>query len=144
MTTTPATHERIEDEDDDRVEASPRAFGLLFAAVFAVIAFAPMWRGAPVRLWSVGLSVAFVATALLAPRLLQPLSRVWQRVGLLLHHIVNPVITGILFYAVLTPFGLVVRLFRGGLAAQLTPDEQASTYWRSRADSPWSNMRNQF
>jgi Saxitoxin biosynthesis operon protein SxtJ len=138
-----ATHERF-DEDDDTVEASPRSFGFVFAAVFTLIGLAPLWRQGAVRWWSIVVALVLLAAALAMPRALQPLNRVWQRIGLLLHHVINPLVMGMLFYLAITPFGLVMRLFGRGLSAHLAPDSRVSTYWRSRIDSPPAGMRNQF
>jgi cytochrome c oxidase subunit IV len=143
MVRSAATHERF-DDDDDKVEASPRSFGFVFAVVFTLIGLAPLWRHGAVRWWSIVVALMSLAAALVMPRALQPFSRVWQRIGLLLHHVINPLVMGMLFYLAITPFGLVRRLFGRGLSAQLAPDARLSTYWRSRTDSPPAGMRNQF
>jgi hypothetical protein len=131
-------------EEDEPVQASPRSFGIVFAAVFMFVGLAPLWHQAPVRAWSLAVATAFFIFAIAAPAALRPLSHVWQRVGLLLHHIVNPVVMGVLYYVVLTPFGLVMRLFGRGLSRDLAPDVSLSSYWRSRTDSPAAGMRHQF
>jgi hypothetical protein len=136
-------HEPL-DRDDDAVEASPRSFGFVFAGVFTVVGLLPLWGGEPVRPWSLALAAAFAACAGVAPAWLSPLNRAWLRVGLLLHRVVNPLVMAALFYLAITPFGLVMRLMGRGASRQMAPDPAASTYWRSRADSPPSGMRNQF
>lgn len=110
---------------------SDRNFGLTFAAVFALIAFAPMISGRPARLWAVGIALAFAAAALLAPLALKSLNRLWMRLGLLLHHVVNPVIMALLFFGAVVPTGWVVRL-RGGDLLRLKRDSSAETYWIKR------------
>lgn len=136
-------HERLE-RDEDVVSASPRAFGVTFAVFFAVIALWPLWSARPVRMWAVVVSAVFAVSAVLAPTVLDPLSRAWQRVGLLLHHVVNPIVMGVLFYAAVTPFGLIRRAFGYGLAARLKRDPSAKTYWIPREGSPPSSMTQQF
>jgi predicted membrane metal-binding protein len=138
-----AVHEHLA-QDEEPIEGSPRSFGFVFAAVFAVVGLLPLWRGQPVRPWALAVAGAFLVFAMAAPRLLAPLSRVWMRVGLLLHHVVNPIVMGVLFYLVITPFGLTMRLLGTGLATRLDADPAASTYWISRRESPPSSMRNQF
>jgi hypothetical protein len=54
--------------------------------------------------------VAFVVVALVRPGLLGPLNRLWFKLGMLLHRIVSPVVMGVLFYLVITPFALVMRV----------------------------------
>jgi hypothetical protein len=138
-----STHDRFHD-DDEVIEASPRGFGFVFAGAFSIIGLLPLWNGRPMRVWSVVVAALFLAFALLLPAALAPLSRLWQGIGLLLHHVINPLVMGLLFYLVMTPFGLVMRLFRRGLSTRLPRDAAATTYWRSRADLPPSGMRNQF
>jgi hypothetical protein len=131
-------------EREEIVGPSDRSFGLIFTVVFAIVATAPLWRGGPLRLWALGVSAVFLFCALLAPRVLHPLNIVWLHIGLVLHRIVNPVVTGALFYLVVTPFGLARRALGGGLARQLRRDPAARTYWISRRDQPFSPMDRQF
>lgn len=131
-------------ERDEVVGPSDRSFGLVFTVVFAIVAAAPLWRGAPVRFWALAVAAVFCACALFVPRILHPLNRVWFHIGLALHRIVNPVVTGALFYVVVTPFGLVRRAFRRGLTRQLRRDAAATTYWIDRTDQPFPPMDRQF
>lgn len=124
-----------------------RSFGVTFAVVFALIAAWQLFRhgvgvGAAA---SAGLALGFLAAAFAAPALLRPLNILWMRFGLLLHRIVNPVIMGLLFFGVFTPFGLVMRLFGADLLRLRKPAGDG-TYWISRArdNVEPSSMTNQF
>ena len=89
--------------------------------------------------------MAFLGIALVAPTVLKPLNRLWFAFGLLLQRIVNPLITGILFYGMFVPMGLVMRLFRKDpLHLEFQPDEP--TYWirRTPPGPPPAQMKNQF
>src|SRR5262245_47806578 len=89
---------------------SNRAFGGLFVVVFALLAAWSWWRvGASWPYWS-GLAAATLAVTLVRPRALAPLNRLWMRLADLLHRVVSPVMLGIVFYAAVTPFALVMRL----------------------------------
>jgi len=134
-------HERL--VDDHVIEASPRAFGLVFAGLFTIVALTPLWSGGPVRWWSLGLALVLAGVALARPVLLSPLSHLWQRVGLLLHRIVSPLVMGALFYLVVTPFAVAVRL-AGSLHLEVGPDPGATSYWRQREARTPGDMRNQF
>lgn len=111
--------------------SSDRAFGLVFGAVFLLIALWPLLATRPPRWWAVAASAAFLLVAWLAPTLLRPLNRLWLRLGLLLHQITSPVILGILFFVFFAPMGLVMRLFGKDLL-RLRIDKQASSYWIER------------
>jgi len=76
-------------------------------------------------------------------RALAPANRVWLRLGLLLHKVVNPIVMGLIFYLVVTPFGLVMRRRNKGLTAMLRRDDKSTTYWISRNDAS-SPMNQQF
>lgn len=125
-----ATHERMVREETVQ-GSSDRSFGLVFAAVFAIIGLWPLIGDGAVRIWSLAVSLVFLALALLRPMVLAPLNRLWTRFGLLLHHIVNPIIMGLLFYLVVTPTGLVMRMLGKDLL-RLRFDPQAKSYWIER------------
>jgi len=111
--------------------SSDRAFGLVFAAFFLIVALLPLWSGRGVRLWSLGVAALFLALALTIPAVLAPLNRAWTAFGNLLHRIVSPVALAILFYLVVAPTGLVMRLL-GKDPLRLKLDPAARSYWLER------------
>ncbi len=113
------------------VAGSERSFGVVFACVFTLIGIVPWLLGHGLRSWALIVAVIFLAAAYLAPRLLTPLNRLWFRFGLLLHHIVNPVIMALIFYGAVLPTGLAVRAFGKDLL-RLRRDPQAESYWIER------------
>ncbi len=125
--------------------SSDRGFGLVFAVVFLIVGAGPALRGLPLRLWALALAVLFLVAALLHPRLLAPLNRAWTRVGLLLGHIVGPIALAVLFYLVVAPTGLVLRLL-GRAKMRSRFDRQAHSYWLPRRPPgpPPDSMNNQF
>lgn len=125
--------------------SSDRSFGIVFAVFFLLIAFLPLWHGQPVRIWALILSVLFGVLAFVAPSILAPLNRLWAKVGEILHRIVSPIALGILFFGVVTPIGLLVRLF-GMDALRLRLDKTASSYWipRSPGSPAPESMKDQF
>jgi hypothetical protein len=111
--------------------SSNRTFGLVFAAFFALIALLPLVRGHSLRRWPLPFSVLFLVAALAAPKLLAPLNRAWTGLGSLMHAVVNPLVLGILFYLVFTPFGWVLRRM-GKDFLRLRPAPGAPSYWIPR------------
>jgi len=124
---------------------SDRSFGLVFAALFAVVALAPLRHGHDVRLWALGLAAVFAAAALAAPSVLRPLNLLWFRFGMLLHHVVTPVVMGLLFFAVVTPVGVAMRL-TGKDPLRLRRDGSAASYWilRQPPGPDPATMKHQF
>jgi hypothetical protein len=124
------THESYVREES--VQGAPnRSFGLLFAGVFALIGLLPLIFGGVARLWAIILAVVFLIAALVFPGVLAPLNRLWMRFGLLLHRIVSPVVLGVMFFGVITPIGLVMRLL-GKDPLRLQLDKAAGSYWIER------------
>ncbi len=130
----------------ERLESgSPRGFGLTFAALFALLALVPVLRGGSVHWIPLAFAVVSLALAILAPALLRPLSRAWMRFGMLLHKVVNPLVMAVIFFAVVTPAGLIMR-WLGRDPLRLALDRGAASYWIERrppGPAP-DTMRNQF
>jgi hypothetical protein len=125
--------------------SSDRAFGWVFAAVFAIIGGWPLLDGAAPRWWALAIAAAFALVAQLRPELLAGMNRQWMRLGLLLGRIVSPVALGILFYLVLTPLGALMRL-AGKDPLRRKLDTAAPSYWlpRKPPGPPPDSMINQF
>ena len=125
--------------------SSDRAFGLVFAAVFIVIACWPLLHGEMPRRWLFGVAAGFALISMVKPALLGGLNRVWLKLGLLLGKIVSPVALGLLFYGILTPIGALLRL-TGKDPLRLRHDPAAASYWipRKPPGPPPDSMTHQF
>jgi len=125
--------------------ASDRTFGLVFTAFFAIVALQPLRRHHPVRGWAFVLSAIFCFVALVAPKALAPLNRIWTALGALLHRVTNPIILGILFYFIFTPLGWLLRRMDKS-TLRLTWVKDAASYWivREPAGPEPGTMSNQF
>jgi predicted membrane metal-binding protein len=124
---------------------SERSFGLVFAAVFLLVALWPLLDRASPRWWALGVAAGFALCAWLAPRILAPLNLVWFRFGELLHRIVSPVALGVIFFCVITPYAFVMRLF-GRDALLLRKGSARPSYWvrREPPGPPADSFHNQF
>jgi hypothetical protein len=127
-------------------KASDRNFGLVFAIFFAIIGIYS-WFGeaGEFLVWAIILSAVFLIISIIKPGLLSPLNSIWTKFGLLLHKIVNPIILGIIFFLVVTPFGLVLRAIGKDLLS-LKLDRKSKSYWIYRTPpgpSP-DSMKNQY
>jgi predicted membrane metal-binding protein len=124
---------------------SDRQFGLVFAVVFAIIAIWPLPFGGSVRGWAAIIAAVFLGVALFSPRLLSPLNRVWHYFGLALHHIINPLLMGIIYCLAVVPTALVLKVCgKDLLRLKLEPD--ARSYWvvREPPGPPPSTMSRQY
>jgi len=124
---------------------SDRSFGLVFAAMLLLVALFPLVHGREPRWWVVVVSLAFFAVAVIQPVLLAPLNRLWFRFGLLLGSVTNPLVMGLVFFLVVTPMAVIMRLRRKD-PLRLRLDRNARSYWIERAPpgpAP-ASMTNQF
>jgi len=131
---------------DDHVKAgSDRGFGLVFAGFFALMSALSWWRGHTSWHWALPLAAIFLVVALVYPRILNPLNKLWLKSGLLLYKIVNPIVLGLLFFLTITPIGLLMRAF-GKDFLRLKLDGDTRSYWidRTPPGPPPQSMRNQF
>ena len=126
------TEGSLNHESLDREEvidgSSDRSFGLVFATVFAVVAAWPLLSGRTMRWWALAIAVLFAVTALVRPQLLARLNVLWTRLGVLLGKVVSPIALGVLFYLVITPIGIMLRL-AGKDPLRLKPQPTARTHW---------------
>ena len=126
---------------DDIKISSNRSFGIVFFVVFLLIALYPLTYGGEIRIWSAITSLIFLVLGLLNSKFLAPLNKLWFRFGIFLGKIISPVIMGIIFFLVVTPIGLFMRLL-GKDVLNLKYSENKS-YWIEK-DGPESKMKNQF
>ncbi len=111
---------------------SNRSFGVVFAIVFAVIAAFPLIGGGDIRWWSLGISGAFLAIALVIPGILKPLNLLWFKFGMLLSKIVNPIVMLLIYVISVLPTGLLMQMLgKDLLRLKLAPE--AKSYWIERA-----------
>ena len=121
--------------------SSNRSFGILFSILFALIAFWPIINGNPLRLWLIPVSVIFLVLGLLNSKLLNPLNVVWVKFGELLGRIIAPIVMAIIYFIIITPIGLFMRLSRKDLLN--LKFSKANTYWIKR-EKKISSMKKQF
>lgn len=123
---------------------SERSFGIVFAVVFAIIAFWPvLFHGGSVRLWALAVAAVFLVVAFAAPQVLKPLNRLWFLFGLLLSKIISPIVMGIIFFVTVTPIGLIRRMKNPDPLNQAF-DADAPSYWITRDASAQTTMKKQF
>ena len=123
---------------------SNKKFGFFFTFVFAILAFYFLFIDS--ILWAqtlATLAVLFLLITVIIPQVLLPLNKLWMRLGLLLGMIVSPIVLGIIFFGLVTPYGVVMGMFgRDELRLKFT---KKSSHWISRSESIKSDsFKNQF
>ena len=137
-------HERLTG-DHPITGSSDRSFGVVITVALTAVGLFPLLNGEPPRWWSLAVAGVMLVVTLVRAELLSPFNRVWFRFGLFLHRIVNPVIMAVIYFAVVTPTGLIMRAV-GKDPLRLRRDPNAESYWihRTPPGPEPESMTNQF
>lgn len=120
---------------------SNKSFGIVFFIVFILITFYPLLNNDDLRIWSLIISFIFLTLGLLNSSLLTPLNKIWFKFGLFLGKIISPIVMGVIFFFVVTPIGLLMRIFKKDLLN--LKYNNRNSYWIKKTDLK-SKMKNQF
>ena len=126
---------------DDIKISSNRSFGIVFFIVFLLITIYPLTHGGDIRIWSAIISFIFLLLGLFNSSILAPLNKIWFKFGIFLGKMISPLIMGIIFFLVVTPIGLIMRIL-GKDVLNLKYNKNKS-YWIEKK-GPKSKMKNQF
>ena len=122
-------------------KSSNKGFGFVFFIVFILIAFYPLLNDGSIRLWSLLVSLIFLILGLLNSKILNPLNNLWYKFGLILNKVISPLIMGIIFFLIVTPIGILMRILKKDLLNLKYNNKK--TYWIEKK-GPKSSMKNQF
>lgn len=112
---------------------SNRSFGLTFTFVFSAASIWLWWKGVSGYGYCALAALGILATTLVIPEKLSPLNALWARLGELLHSLTSPIVTGIIYFLVLTPMGICMRLI-GRDPLKRKPSSNETTYWIERPE----------
>jgi len=125
----------------EKNKSSNRSFGIVFFLVFLLISFYPLIKDGDIRLWSLILSFIFLILGLINSKILTPLNKIWFKFGIQLGKIISPLVMSVIFFFVVTPIGLIMRLLRKDLLNLKFNNKES--YWIENNGSK-SKMKNQF
>ena len=108
-----------------------RSFGLLFFIVFLAFALWPLTKKGEINLYLISIALIFLILGLLNSKILTPLNKSWIKFGELLGRIIAPIVMGIVYFIILTPISLLVRLLGKDLIG-MKFDKNLKTYWIKR------------
>ena len=121
--------------------SSNRSFGIVFFVFFLLVSFYPLINEENIRYWSLYISLIFLILGLINSKILSPLNKIWFKFGIFLGKIISPIVMGIIFFLVVTPIGLLMRILKKDLL-NLKFNKDRS-YWIEKTE-PKSKMKNQF
>ena len=120
---------------------SNRSFGIVFCIVFLLVAVYPLLNDNPIRYWSIIISIIFLLLGVINSKILTPLNILWMKFGLLLGKIISPIIMGFVFFGVVTPISILMKLI--GKDSLNLKRNKNDTYWLMKQEIK-SSMKNQF
>ena len=120
---------------------SNKSFGIVFFFVFLIVGIYPILKGNEPHYWSIIISVIFLILGLLNSIYLTPLNKLWFKFGILLGQIISPIVMGIVFFIVVTPIALVMKILNKDIL-NLNKNNK-KTYWIEYKNKS-SRMKNQF
>ena len=120
---------------------SNRNFGLVFCIIFFVISLWPILNQNEFRYWAFFVSLIFLILAILNSKILTPLNKIWFYFGIALGKLVSPIVMGFIFFLVVTPIGIIMRLL--GKDILNLKKKNKGSYWINKVKNK-TNMKKQF
>mgnify|MGYP001385816044 CR=1 FL=1 len=124
------------------INSSNKNFGIVFFIVFLIIGLYPLINQDGIRIWAIIVSLIFLILGLINSNLLTPLNKLWIKFGILLGNIISPLVLGIIFFLVVLPTGLLMRILKKNFLG-LKFDKNLKSYWINK-EKNLSSMKNQF
>lgn len=129
--------------NNKKIEKSTnRSFGLVFFIVFLIIGLWPLAHEDSVRFWSLIIALIFLFLGILNSKILTPLNVLWSKFGELLSIVIAPIVMGIIFFLVVTPTGLIMKMLGKDLLRNKFQINNKS-YWIKKEKNK-SSMKKQF
>ena len=120
---------------------SNKSFGVVFFIVFFIVSIWPLLKSNEIRIWALILSIIFLTLGLTNSKALTPLNKLWFKFGIFLGNIISPIVMGIIYFAVVTPIALLLKVInKDVLSLKKTKN---GSYWKIK-EKYNSSMRNQF
>ena len=123
-------------------KSNNRSFGILFFIVFLILGLYPTLKGNSPNIYLISISIPFIILGIINSKILTPLSNAWIKLGEILGIIIAPIVMAIIYFFILTPISLIVRIFGKDLLS-IKFDKQVNTYWINRKKNI-SSMKKQF
>jgi hypothetical protein len=121
---------------------SVKSFGIVFFFVFIIIALYPLLNNHEIRVWSLIIGFIFLILGLINSPLLKPLNLIWFKFGLFLGKLIAPIIMGIVYFIVVFPTFLLLKLFKRNYL-NIKYERNMSSYWINVKDKS-TTMKDQF
>jgi succinate-acetate transporter protein len=127
----------------DKIQMSTnKSFGIIFFIFFLILSLYPLLSKEKLNLLFLIFAITFLLLGILNSKILTPLNKLWFKFGIILGKVISPIIMGIIFFLVVTPIGLIMKVLGKDLL-RLKFNKKDNTYWIEK-NGPKSKMKNQF
>ena len=127
---------------DDIKAGSNKSFGIVFFVVFLLVSLYPLLNNHEIRIWSLIVGFIFLFLGMVSSPVLKPLNLIWFKFGLFLGKFISPIVMGIVYFIVVFPTFLLLKIFKKNYL-NLKYDRNRSSYWINVKDKN-STMKDQF
>ena len=127
--------------ENEKNKSSNKSFGVVFFFVFLLISIYPLINEGSLRIWSLIISLIFLILGLINSKILTPLNQIWFKLGIFLGKIISPIVMSLIFFLVVTPIGLIMRIYKKDFFN--LKFNQNKSYWIENGGAK-SKMKNQF
>jgi len=121
--------------------SSNKSFGIVFFIFFLTVSIFPLFKEGDIRIWSFIIAIIFLVLGLMNSKILTPLNKIWFKFGIQLGSFVSPIVMGIVFFFIVTPTSLIMRVLGKNLLNLKKGNKK--TYWNEKSKIE-SKMKNQF
>ena len=118
-----------------------KSFGIVFFIFFLIVSIFPLFKEGDIRIWSFIIAIIFLVLGLMNSKILTPLNKIWFKFGILLGNFVSPIVMSIVFFVIVTPTSIIMRVLGKNLLNLKKGNKK--TYWVERSKIQ-SKMKNQF
>ena len=125
-----------------KIQQSNKSFGIVFFIVFLIIGLYPILNESNIKVWSIIVSILFLILGILNSNILTPLNKTWIKFGILLGYVISPIILSIIFFIIVLPTGIIMRLLKNNFLG-IKFDKKIESYWIKK-EKELSSMKNQF
>lgn len=122
--------------------SSNKSFGIVFFVVFLLIAIYPLLKGNNINFLFLSISIIFLTLGILNSKILEPLNKIWIKFGYLLGKVISPIVMLIIFFLVVFPTGLLIKIFKKNYLG-IRYDKKKNSYWIPKNEN-LSSTKNQF
>ena len=121
---------------------SIKSFGIVFFLFFVIIALYPLLNENSIRVWSLIVSFIFLFLGMLNSTLLRPLNLIWFKFGLFLGQFIAPIVMGIVYFMVVFPTFLLLKIFKRNYL-NINYERNRNSYWLNIKNKS-NSMKDQF